>query len=383
MNPSEKNTAQTYVLTLVYEGKALTSAQKKALEQACAPAGKLLRLDIQNQTEEERRALAYLTQEASSDDSTLPGEKLSAQLLDYIMNEDFWTQLETMTLKLGTDNSLATKREDLFAFAKRWKTPTSFWEHWQKDGQTEQDLKKYLQTCQNAETLTQQKQKLLDTVQRFLVPLPADDKYMRLHLAQKIVRTHLDFETLLKNPHLVEGALWTAFLEYKQLYTEQYLSEFCAYQNAVNTLAQSYNDLGQKLLALQSLDQVSELGSPIAEDLQARYDVFCYEHPPFVFEERAVKLILDTEPFFRQFVLGTPDPTPVLRELQQTIESALSKKFQKIQSASIRKLSAQKDKDALQQLLTLLDLSRVSQLVALFATEESHNILTALRKVLS
>ncbi len=219
-------------------------------------------------------------------------------------------------------------------------------------------------------------------IQPFLFPLPVDGKYEKLRLLQKIVRSYLSIELLLQNPRLVDGALQSAFSDYKRQYAEQYMNEFRVYMTAAKEGHEYSKKLQKMIEATCALDEIEALGPPLSRIAMAELDTFFATNPYTDVAESVVRARVESDGFWESFVLGTPPPDEAFVHLKKSIEGYFTKKVSQIKTETIDQIMSESENSAAQKLLSLLQLSHIDQMVELLVEDKSGRVISGLREIL-
>ncbi len=303
-------------------------------------------------------------------------------IAEMVHNAKLLQEVSEVSLKLGgQDNLLPQIRHWRQRIAAGEADATTVYGVLRAEGMTDEAITQLAADLQRAQALTAQRVFLLETVQRYLLPLPLQPAYDRLHLSQKMVRSYLRYDTLRQNPQLVEGALMAAFREYKKLYVAQYCQELETYYTEIKAIHKAAGPLLRRLQALEQLDQLRELGAPCAGTTRAEVETFLQAFPVALRTRAERKAEVEHAGLSENFTLGMVAPTEAFAALTATCEQKLHEKLQALKQRTIRQVVEHKGADAVSKLLALIQISNLDEVVDLLVADQSGETLHALKTI--
>lgn len=299
---------------------------------------------------------------------------------EFLQDRSLRNSLKEMALKLGSSSDLAKEIEGYAAQMRPTDDPVMEVERLLSDRSPGERVE-LLRRLESARQLATEKKDLLIEMADYMIPVPAGEEYESLRLQQQMIKPRFDLDTLLATPSIIEGSIWSAFLEYKKIYRAQYLKEFEAYRTEVTRLHQHYHTLEQKVQACEILDQLEELGSPVAPPIRQQFHAFFTEYPVPDITPADLSDFLEHAPVYGSFCLGKCVRRENFITLQEDIDRQLSHKLRIIQARTIGHLETEKQSDA-KKLLDMIQLSRIDDLMELLTQDSTGQVLRSLHTLL-
>jgi len=371
----------TQLVQFLFEGEFLSAEFLNEISKKMSKHGRVLRVDHENVTETERERIRELTDGWTSDET--------ASLLDAAMRVSVCVHrsetidaIEELAMLFGKENPLHRKIDFWKNKIPASSSPEKVREILAKNGYSEAKICDFEQQLRGATEIDETKKEIFRQIFAFLVPIPESVGYEKLLLAQKMVRSHLDFEALLKNPNLIEGALYSAFLEFKKMYIEMYLDELEKYQTAVNKIHSQKNSIEKQLVAVRVLDEVPELGGRLNPNIFLELSRVFESHTPSKFSLHTVKKHLENHPQFQNFKLGTPLPDDDFSKFESELCRHLREKLRKIQSKTVKRVTAGGGNSA-EKLCDLLHLAKIDEIVEILSGDGADDAIETIKKLVS
>lgn len=300
-----------------------------------------------------------------------------AELVRRLHDPTLLADLNKLAASLGQKNPL----EMPIVRLRRMIDPASVDTWWRVAGDEQRaDVERVMKALRRARQLTTEKKNLLNRIHIFLVPIPEGEPYRRLKLAQDLVREHFRIDVLVAQPHLVEGALASAFSEFHRMYVQQYRREWQDFCGHVVALRKKETELIDRAHAVERLAEVPALALPEARGKRGRLCAFFSGLPEVL--DVDVGRELEGGPTCGEFVLGMRPPVAELDKLQSIVENTLGQQLATLRGLVAEKiLSDQNKNDGLQKLLDVLRLSQLDELVRLVIGPGGGRLVEELQKL--
>ena len=363
-------------LTFLLRGKKISPEILEKIIAKISENGKIINFEHKIFSEKDSAAAEILENNFQKNDD----KNEITEIVKHIHDENFLKNFDDL---LQNFEKIHSFRDEIIFLREKipphFSDPEKILEHFSKIGKTENCILKLKKNFSNAKKLIEKKI-LLDEIARMKIEIPIDTKYQKLHLSKKIIDSHLNFDVLFENPNLVESSLWSAFSEFKKMHDEIYLQEFSEYQNFVNFMHDSREEIESKIRAHENLEKIPELKTD-DENLREIIDSFFAEHEQHDFDLQNVEKNLKINPQYRNFEIGTKIPKKEFEILNKKIEKILQKKLHKIKTKAAKKIAAEKNSE-IKKLINLINLSNLDKIVKILNSDDSDEIIETFKKIL-
>lgn len=234
----------------------------------------------------------------------------------------------------------------------------------------------------HAVTLVTEHYPNLQEVLTYAPRLPQAPVYNPLHMHYNMMRSHLHFRALLQRPSMVADTIMPGFVEFRRHYTAQYITEYMAYQDAVQALHDALPLVRRQLLTLQILEELYETPSPEYPSLMGQLEQFQQHYPVTELRPENLRRKLYHGPYIDHFVLGMPLPTQRWGVFTRCLHQELSSALHQIRQMAFTQLTTDVESTPLQKILDLIQLSNLDEIVALVNEQDNTELVYALRTLM-
>jgi len=236
----------------------------------------------------------------------------------------------------------------------------------------------------NASYITSNHIYLIEHIQEYLIDLPEGEGYERLRLQQSMIQSYLSADSLFESPRMIDSIIATEFTRYKSKYSAFYVSELEEYAGHIQDIYQKKKDLQSRLRALIVLSGViyGPKEEKKAEELMQDFEAFWKDHAPFSYDKSTLLEVLDAEPEWNGFSLGTMAQTQWLKKLRKELSVRLEKCLKQVQISAMQEVLKHTEGSNVKRLLDIIHLSNLEEVVALIGQQENDEIIHTIRTIL-